>query len=86
MTKPIEFWRDADHDDDTDHDVFSNASETSPVQMLTMMLNTMFILMLQRPNFYVVASETQPILMLTGPQAGFQQQQQPPAPGQGMNS
>merc|ERR1712241_1463698 len=30
-----------------------------------------------------VAMETQPILMLTGPQAGFQQQQQPPAPGQG---
>ena len=31
-------------------------------------------------------SETQPILMLTGPQAGFQQQQQPPAPGQGDKS
>ena len=31
-------------------------------------------------------SETQPILMLTGPQAGFQQQQQPPAPGQGDQS
>jgi len=30
-----------------------------------------------------VAMETQPILMLTGPQAGFQQQQAPPAPGQG---
>merc|ERR1712038_1643998 len=30
-----------------------------------------------------VAMETQPILMLTGPQAGFQPQQQPQAPGQG---
>merc|ERR1712226_1209250 len=30
-----------------------------------------------------VAMESQPILMLTGPQAGFPQQQQQPAPGQG---
>ena len=65
VSHPSLLCRDSDHDDDADHDVNSDASET---------------------YFNADASETQPILMLTGPQAGFQQQAPPPAPGQGSNS